>query len=181
MGPRCMLTVTMDFVEAIPVAAPPVPRVTVRRKRLPPKCQTEIVQIWDDLAPQPGRRTDRPWGATHEAWDAARKRFERRAYVHQARAPQEIRRRMLGHLKRVCRDLAHAPARLWVEPVEPVETPEVPQLTRIETLFQPASSTSPAMVRMILAGRMPGFEWDPSRGVVQVRTAIRVRPVGGAQ
>lgn len=176
MGP-CPLTVVMDFVASMP-AYPPTPVAPAHRERSRSKVSTGIVAIWDDLPSQPGRRTDRPWGATHEAWDAARKRFERRVYVHQARAPQEIRRRMIGHLKRVCRDQVRAErSRPWVEPVVPPETPEVAQLTRVETLFQPAGSTSPAMVRMILSGRMPGFEWDPSRGVIHVRTEIRIRPV----
>ena len=174
---RCPLTVTMDFVEAMPQRALPslVERGSDHRKPAPQRAP----QIWDNLPARPGPRSDRPWGATHEQWDAARKRFERRVYVHQARTPKEVRRRMIGHLRQVVRDLLRDQRRrVWVEPV--AETPEVPQLTRVEAVFQPADATSQTMVRMILEGRMPGFEWDPSRGVIRVRTEIRVRPVENA-
>jgi hypothetical protein len=173
---HCPLTVTMDFVEAMPQRALPslVEQAKDHRKPVPQR----TLQIWDNLPARPGPRSDRPWGATHEQWDAARKRFERRVYVHQARAPKEVRRRMIGHLRQVVRDqLRDQRRRVWVDPV--AETPEVAQLTRVEAVFQPADATSPTMVRMILEGRMPGFEWDPSRGVIRVRTEIRVRPIGG--
>lgn len=180
---RCELTVEMDFMASIPASRASraltmdVPSTLQKRERR----VTGMTAIWDDLPAQPGRKTDRPWGATREAWDAARKRFERRVYVHQARAPQEIRRRMIGHLKGVCRDQRRGErVRPWTEPVVPPEPKEVPQMTRVEQLFQPADSTSPTMVRMITEGRMPGFEWDPTRGVIRVRMAVRVRPVESA-
>lgn len=176
MGP-CRLTIPMDFVEALPPAVPSAPAESMRERRRH-AVSAGIIPMWETLPARPGPRSDRPWGATHEQWDAARKRFERRVYVHQARAPQEVRRRMIGHLRQVVRGLIHDQrTRPWV--AEPVETPEVPQLTSVETVFQPADSTSPTMVRMILEGRMPGFEWDPTRGVIRIRTEIRVRPVEG--
>ena len=189
---RCPLTIAMSFMDdvrstSIETRPVPAPRVECRT-------QIGIISIWDDLKRASGRPTDRPWGAPYTAWDAARKRFERRqavppagsvsdvAYKHCARSPNEVRRRMLANFKRVCHDLARADKTLWVKPEKPAtphEDPEVPQMTRVEAVFQSASSTSPSMVRMILAGRMPGFEWDPARGVIMVRMEIRVRPVNG--
>lgn len=192
---RCPLTVAMSFLDEVEVRSTSIETPPVPARRVERRTPIGIVSIWDDLKGASGRPTDRPWGAPYTAWDAARKRFERRqavppagtvsdvAYKHRARSPNEVRRRILAHFKRVCHDLARADKTLWVKPEKPAapyEAPEVPQMTRVETVFQPAGSTSPSMVRMILTGRMPGFEWDPARGVIRVRMEIRVRPVDGS-
>lgn len=131
--------------------------------------------IWDNLPPQSGRTTARPWWVPHRAWDAARKRYERSVergeYRNVARSTQEIARRMRRHLRNVMAEEAKARAAVWVVLPEKKETPQV---VREDVLVFPAASVGAATKRMVLEGRMPGFYWSEA-GVMRVAHAVRVR------
>lgn len=131
--------------------------------------------IWDDLPPQSGRTTARPWWVPHRAWDAARKRYERSVergeYRNHARATSEIARRMRRHLRTVLAEEAKARKAIWV--VLP-EKPETPQLVREDVLVFPAATVGAATKRMVMEGRMAGLYWCDA-GVMRVAHAVRVR------
>jgi len=131
--------------------------------------------IWDNLPPQSGRQTARPWWAPHRAWDAARKRYERAIkrgdYKNNARSASEVARRTNAHLKAVLAEEAKLREPVWV--VAP-EKPETPQVVREDVLVFPAASVGAATKRMVVEGRMPGLYWTDA-GVMRAVHVVRVR------
>jgi hypothetical protein len=97
-------------------------------------------------------------------WEAARYR----AYRRGKRSREEI----FGLLQDVIHEEQCRP---WWESRRTVEQAPVKVVHRtVEELVFPLDRCSASLRRMVQAGQLPGHRWDPDRGVVRDRVALRM-------